>query len=167
MGVSIRKNRFDLQMTLIIDLKDMTKVTIGCLPRKPTTFVFKVFSIPLTFQDICMVCLKWYTCISSWHIFMVVSRLFFSFFFSLSISCFCSDCCCLMIGQAPIRLCFYIQRTAIMPERMSERESVREREREREREIDWVFIDTMGYKPVWRLSANTMWVWIRIQDNYN
>ena len=42
-GGSHLKNRFDLQMTLIIDLKVMAEVTIGCLPRNSTTFVLKVF----------------------------------------------------------------------------------------------------------------------------
>ena len=45
-------------MTLIIDLKVMTEVTIGCPLRNPTTFVLKVFFISLIFRDIYLVVLK-------------------------------------------------------------------------------------------------------------
>ena len=51
MGVPILKNRFDLKMTLIIDLKVMTEVTIGCPNQNPTTIVLKVFfPYPLVFE---------------------------------------------------------------------------------------------------------------------
>ena len=48
-------------MVLSIDLKVVAKVTIGCPPRNPTTFVLKVFSVSLSFRDIYLVVLKWDT----------------------------------------------------------------------------------------------------------